>query len=173
MELNAIKSLLEKYWEGETSLAEEKTLKAYFAQPDIAPELQAYQAFFDYTKSEKELELSLDFDEKLLSKMNASTPQLTIATRTRTRTIFRWISSAAAMFLLCLASYIAYNGYEKTEQKPGAKVIILDDAADAEEAYEKVKAALLLVSNKMNKGKTEAVNGLNKINVIDKVRNKK
>jgi len=42
-----IEQLLEKYWNGETSLAEEKKLKAYFGQHPGAPEAQYFRKIVD------------------------------------------------------------------------------------------------------------------------------
>jgi hypothetical protein len=44
--MDNIKELLQKYFNGETSLAEEETLKCYFATPDVADELKQYIPLF-------------------------------------------------------------------------------------------------------------------------------
>lgn len=41
-----IEELLERYFEAQTSLEEEKQLKAYFNQLEVAPHLQEYQPLF-------------------------------------------------------------------------------------------------------------------------------
>ena len=46
MEHNTIVDLLEKYWEGTSSLQEEQELKDYFAKEQVSPELKEYQPFF-------------------------------------------------------------------------------------------------------------------------------
>ena len=40
MESHTIEKLVEKYFSGETSIAEEKQLKDYFSSPDVAPHLE-------------------------------------------------------------------------------------------------------------------------------------
>jgi len=42
------KAVLEKYWAGETTIAEEKALKAYFSSNQISEELLPYAALFQY-----------------------------------------------------------------------------------------------------------------------------
>ena len=45
MEFNKMEALLEKYFEGETSIAEENELKDYFSSSNVAPHLEQYQSF--------------------------------------------------------------------------------------------------------------------------------
>lgn len=45
--------LLEKYFEGETTIEEEKALKAYFNAPGVAPEHQAMAPLFQMLRNEK------------------------------------------------------------------------------------------------------------------------
>ena len=46
MELANIEKLLEKYLNAETTIAEEKMLKNYFLNDNVAPHLIEYQALF-------------------------------------------------------------------------------------------------------------------------------
>lgn len=48
MDLRSIEKLLDKYFQAETSVAEENELKAYFASPDVAPHLEQYRPLFGY-----------------------------------------------------------------------------------------------------------------------------
>lgn len=48
MELNKIEILIEKYFEGNSNLEEEKELKKYFALEEVAPELAKYRVVFGY-----------------------------------------------------------------------------------------------------------------------------
>ena len=54
MELIKIEYLLEKYFQGETSIAEEKELRTYFSSSDVAQHLEQYKAIFGYYKLAKE-----------------------------------------------------------------------------------------------------------------------
>jgi hypothetical protein len=44
MELNKIERLVEKYFDGETSVEEEKELRKYFASTDVASHLMQYKS---------------------------------------------------------------------------------------------------------------------------------
>jgi hypothetical protein len=48
MELNKIEPLLEKYFDGLTSIAEEKELTNYFSSSNVAQHLLQYQSIFGY-----------------------------------------------------------------------------------------------------------------------------
>ncbi len=82
MELTKIEQLLEKYFEATTTVAEEKTLKAYFSSNDVAGHLKAYEPIFvQLTKAKNET-----FTKRvpLKSKNN----------------LYKWMSVAAAITLL-------------------------------------------------------------------------
>ena len=55
MELQKIRDLLEKYEAGETSLAEEKKLREYFAKNELPDSLKPYQLIFGFSEIEKKL----------------------------------------------------------------------------------------------------------------------
>ncbi|MCA1967282.1 MAG: hypothetical protein LDL23_11640, partial [Flavobacterium sp.] len=61
MELKLVEQLLEKYFQGETTIAEEKQLKAYFSSNDVAPHLAKYQSLFGYFETQK----GTQFEQKL------------------------------------------------------------------------------------------------------------
>jgi len=60
MESAVIEQLLEKYFEGETTLAQEQELRAYFSSDLVAEHLKAYQPMFAYFNREKEQTLVLN-----------------------------------------------------------------------------------------------------------------
>ena len=53
-EIIEIKELLDRYYEGETSDADEQHLREYFTADGVAAELQPYRSIFAYLKHEKE-----------------------------------------------------------------------------------------------------------------------
>ena len=64
MEFNNINNLLEKYFEGETSIAEEKKLKAYFNSYEVKEEHIEYAPLFGFFAEARQIEFpgELDFD---------------------------------------------------------------------------------------------------------------
>ena len=71
MDYNAIQILLKKYWEGESSLKEEKILFNYFNQELIDKRLIQHQSIFKYIKKEKKKELKTTLNSELSEKNNS------------------------------------------------------------------------------------------------------
>ena len=68
MDYKYINQLLDRYWNGETSLEEEKILRTFFSQDELPAELKPYQALFSYETNEGEQEtLADDFDQKMMA----------------------------------------------------------------------------------------------------------
>ncbi|MDR1738143.1 MAG: hypothetical protein LBR66_04900 [Candidatus Symbiothrix sp.] len=85
MNRNKMNLLLEKYFEGQTSLSEEERLRSYFESESVPPEWQPYQALFQYFASER------------VQEKPATEPVRRHNTR---RLLLRWGSLAAACLLL-------------------------------------------------------------------------
>lgn len=100
MELANIEKLLEKYLNAETTIAEEKTLKNYFSNGNVAPHLEEYQALFGYFST---------------SKQERFTKTIQLNSKKRN---WKWLSVAASVILLVSV----YNGYENIQQRKAEKV---------------------------------------------------
>jgi len=100
MESAKIEKLLEKYYEAETSLQEEKILKEYFSGSEIPAHLQEHKDMFNY------------FDNSLLETSNRSI-------KLTKRTIaLRWLSIAAMLvFFISVYSLYQQNEAEKQEAR--------------------------------------------------------
>ncbi|WP_431161594.1 hypothetical protein [Flagellimonas beolgyonensis] len=95
MELGNIEKILEKYFEASTTVAEERTLREYFAQDSVAPHLERYRPMFNYFSIAKE--------EKY-------TKQVPLKPRVN---YYKWLSVAAAVVL----TFGLYFGKEYQERK--------------------------------------------------------
>lgn len=98
--MDNIKELLQKYFDGETSLAEEAVLKSYFANDNIANELKQYQPIFVcFTDVATENLPDLQFEEAFRKQ---------IATRRKHHGVLYhialWSSAAAASVVLAMGS---------------------------------------------------------------------
>ena len=97
MELANIEKLLDKYLNAETTLQEETTLRNYFTEGNVAPELQEYSYMFNYfinTKDETYTK-TIQLEPKKSKKRN-----------------FKWLSVAASIMLL-FSVFIGKNEYDK------------------------------------------------------------
>jgi hypothetical protein len=145
MEFNKMEALLEKYFEGETSIAEENELKNYFSSLNIAPHLEQYKPLFEYFAEAKKG--SFDKDVPLISKKKKAA----------------WLSIAASIVVLLGAgTYTYFNGNEVKENKE------LGTYEDPKEALEATQKALAMLSNHVNTG----VEGIQYIQVYEITKNK-
>ncbi|PXY39935.1 hypothetical protein DMB65_15590 [Flavobacterium cheongpyeongense] len=132
MELNKIENRLEKYFQGETSVAEENELKAYFSSPNVAQHLKQYQSIFGYFSQEKEQKM---------------TQEIPLQTKKRNVT---WLSIVASIvFLLGIGSfyYLSNNSTNAVVAKSE-----LGTYNNPEEAFVATQKALALLSNNVNAG---------------------
>jgi len=100
MELANIEKLLEKYENAETTIAEEKELKNYFSNGNVAPHLEEYQVMFGYFSTSK-------------NERYTKTIQLNSQKKS-----WKWLSVAASVILLVSV----YNGYENIQQRKAERV---------------------------------------------------
>ena len=67
MDYKYIEQLLERYWQGETTLQEEASLRAFFSQDDVPASLMKYKSLFDCGLQEETL--GDDFDARILDSI--------------------------------------------------------------------------------------------------------
>jgi len=132
MELDKIENILEKYFQGETTIAEENQLKEYFSSPDVAQHLEQYKPLFGYFSQVKQ---------------QKSTQEIPLQTKKRN---VAWLSIAASVVvLLGIGTYLFVS--EKTTDQVVAQSE-LGTYDDPEEALAATQKALALLSNKVNVG---------------------
>ena len=152
MNIEAIKRLVEKYFEGETSLQEEAQLVEYFNGDEIVAELKHYQPLFQFFKAEKSILLNESVAGKVLA---VGKPIKTLHILRGSGMFWR---AAAAVFILGISSYFITKQFENPNRKcvaDNCRVKVYDETDDPQKAFEEVEAALKLVSKKMKKGTDE------------------
>lgn len=196
-----IQTLLDRYWEGETTLEEERALKAYFASGQVDERLRSVAPLFQALREEQ-------------------TVQYTKPKTVELRPVhFAWqkLAAAASVALLLAAGLWWWSGKEKLvqeqiveqpatppqqilpQEKPVAedtKIAATEETKppvlakktgikrkkpatakpldpETEQAMEEIMAALALVSSKIKKGKQEAAKGAIHLEAVDKVFKKK
>lgn len=130
MESDKINALLEKYFEGETTIAEENELKKYFSSAVVAPHLQQYQSLFGYYTSETKQK----FEPKLMLQSSKKSK-------------ITWIAVAASVVVLLGVGIYTFNNVsnETTYHELGTY-------DDPEEAFKETQKALAMLSNNVNVG---------------------
>lgn len=106
-----IEELINKYFEGDTSAAEEKQLREYFSSADVAPEWIAYKPLFAYFNEEIEKE----HKEGIAVNKHVSLPQRAFyiisgiaATVLILLSINYWVNPSSTRF--CAENYVIING---------------------------------------------------------------
>lgn len=159
-----IDQILKLYWEGETSLDDEKLLKAYFASDEVKEEHKSLQPLFGFFSSESELSLSHFDEEELVSKISQAKVVNFRSNRIKS------IIGIAASFLI-LAGYLTYfqprniTGSEDTIY--AGKYTVLDEESDTQEAYEITRQALAMLSHTLNKSQNDLSKNLAPVSKMD------
>nr|WP_315225028.1 hypothetical protein [uncultured Flavobacterium sp.] len=132
MELNNIENIIEKYFQGETSIAEEKQLKDYFSSSNVAQHLEQYKPIFGYFSQVKE---------------QKSTQEIPLQTKKRN---VAWLSIAASVAVLLGIGTFSYVSEKNTTTVVAQSELGTYD--NPEEALEATQKALALLSNNVNVG---------------------
>lgn len=126
MELKQIEILLEKYFEGETTLQEEKELKAYFSSNNVAPHLDMYVPMFTNFQKQKEIQFTK-----------------ALPLQPRKQNNVKWIGVAASVVVL-FGTLLYFNNQNTSKD--------LGTFSSPEEAFLETQKALHMVSLEVNKG---------------------
>lgn len=138
MDYKYISQLLDRYWQGETTLEEEQILRSFFSQLCIPEELQKYRSLFIYEQTEKHTNtLGDDFDERMLALIDE--PETVKARRVTMKERFAPFFKAAAMVAIILTlSQAAQYSFQSTPgpapavstgaSRPGGSVALTDSA---------------------------------------------
>lgn len=122
---NNIETLLDSYFDGNTSLQEETILKEYFAKKDVPEHLQQYQAMFAYFAQNKK--------EKAPQNIQVKPKYKTLN--------FSWLPKVAVVLLLLAFGYFLFLKRQSDAEKKEAQIAFLE-----------TQKALKLVSQTLNKG---------------------
>lgn len=151
MDYRRIEDLLEKYWACETSIVEEKELKAFFKNEQVPKQFKDTASLFQYFEMESsQKKLGTDFDQQILNQLDENEPKK----ETKVVYWFNTYAKVAAVILMVIALSFFVTHTIQQEQK---KAQIADTFENPEDAFEETKKALLLISNKIGKGKTQMV----------------
>jgi hypothetical protein len=133
MECNKIEILLEKYFQGETTIAEEKELRAYFSSSDVAAHLEQHKPLFGYFSVAKE-----EKSREVLSEFKT--------VRSKKRSFTGLYIAASVLLLLGIGTYV-YNRDNPVSEKQE-----LGTYDDPKVAFKETQKALALLSIHVNTG---------------------
>ena len=137
MNTREIEILLDKYFEGESTLNDEKVLKDFFSSGNVPEHLKEYIGIFGYFEIEKQVKLDPDFEEKILDKLTSGN-QIPFYQNRR----FWYYFTGIAASLLFVFTIIYESNFTKNRYTQQEKQL----------AYNQTKHALAYVSAKINQG---------------------
>ena len=147
MDKKVISELLEKYFDGSSSLQEEETLKRAFSEDESLIKDFPEGAVFYYLKAEEKVKGNVDLpDLKVRSFWSASS--------------YRWAATLLLGIGLSWGMW-SYNQYQQFDNPV--------EIQDPELAMIEAKKALALVSKKLNHGKTQVAQPVRKYKEVTPV----
>ncbi len=140
MDYKYIEQLLERYFQCDTSIDEERILRTFFAQKDVPAALLPYRDLFACPQSiMRDEHLSEDFDERILNIIGEQeTPHvkaIAITMSMRLRPLFKAAACVAVVISLALTAQMPYRQAE------------LKDAQQFAEAHRKDSLAVTAAGN--------------------------
>lgn len=153
-----IQKLLEKFYDGLTTEAEEALLKDYFLSDNVAETLSEERAIF-LAMCESEVVVPADLASKLDRQINQWNTIERTTRKTITRNGMRWIVGIAASILVLVAVGVFID---KHEQKQLSSTEEIDTYDNPEDAYATTRKALTKFSKSLNKGLQVVENATNK-----------
>lgn len=126
MEFARIEKLLEAYFEGNTTLEEEKSLRKYFTSGTVAPQFQQYQLLFETFMVARE---EVSHRDLILPKSNVLN-----------RKVWWYGIAASAVAAIMIASFM-FSGPSLSHEEKEALM-----------AFNESKKAMLLLSENFNNG---------------------
>lgn len=159
MNTREIEGLLEKFYNGTSSLSEEKRLRDFFRGTDVPGHLKSHQPLFEFFEEERQLETGKIFSvEQLLNQpdgQSGETPVFSIVKK-RGRVLF-FPGIAATILLLISVLYAWQHELFHTEKSRR-------NSFNTELAYTNASEALLMVSSNLNTGLAQ----ISRLQMVDK-----
>lgn len=129
MESQKIEQVLDAYFEGTTSIEEEKFLQEYFNSEEVAPHLEMYKEMFAFFATAK-------------SEQTQTIPEIAHVKKQAFPALMKnWVAIAALLVVALGVTFFINNNSNK---------ISTAEQREAEIAYEKTKEALDFISYQFN-----------------------
>lgn len=119
-----IEQLIERYFAAETTVAEERILRAFFAECEVPNHLAQYAPLFAFTAEEAKSSdaLGADFDEKVIARLRAKGDMPEVHVRAMKMTLAArlrpfWRAAAAVVLLVAIGT-TAREAVDKTTTTP-------------------------------------------------------
>lgn len=153
-----IYDLLEKYWNCETSLQEEKELQQFFSGGDVPEEFRQYTPLFSYINEEQLVLLSEGFDERLQNALREEGKKQYITIR-----IFRPLLRIAVSLLLIIGMGVSFYFISMQDNRPQ----FVETFEDPNAAMQHAAFALEKLSHALRKSESASLETIQFIDDLD------
>jgi hypothetical protein len=148
--IEKVRKMLERFYQGETSLEEERWLQDYLSSTTVPEEFLADKELFKaFEESEESISVPGDLNSKILATIDREEHR---QLKSRRISLFS-LSGLAAGLLALIAVYVFFLRTDDPAQLAGNQMV--DTYEDPMDAYEEAKKTLAFVSNKLNAGTSE------------------
>jgi hypothetical protein len=157
MEKMTVIALLDKYWQAETTLGEEKALAEYFRGASIDPELEQYREVFAFFEAEAQVMASPGLGDRILRHIGIADE----APVRRIRSFGGGLLAAAAVIAAVVIGLFVLTPAQERGVGAGSALAtvrhggIQDTYDDPEQALAVVRHALLVASTHLNESRQE------------------
>ncbi len=139
MEMQEIKQLLQHYFNGESTMAEERQLEKYFQSGNVAEELREYTEFFSGISRLSDAERDEALEGEIMDFILKNEPVV----KPKSRWLWQTISGIAASIIIVVGGVLFYQ-----QDKESFK----DTFDNPEEAYAYAEQTLGYISEQYNRG---------------------
>lgn len=146
MEFNKVRELLDRYWDGTSTLEEEEALRSFFSRDisNLPADLKEAQPLFRYFAAEEHIPMPVFPDIEIAV---AQTPDRPV----RQMIWQHWMKYAAILLVAVGIGYAARQA-ESRQDRIMASLSEQDTYDDPEKAFAVTQKALQLLSRNLNKG---------------------
>lgn len=146
MDSRKIEELLQRYWNCETSLEEEKILKEHFRNSPVPDGIKDSASWFHYIDLQKKKSLNdVAFDGAVMSKVNSKSS-------TSRRLLYNSMRIAAGIIVVMVAVWFIHSEIRSDIQTTE----VVDTYEDPQAAFEETKKALLMISKTFGSAEEQA-----------------
>jgi hypothetical protein len=157
MDSKRLEELLQRYWDCETSLNEERELRNYFCNEPVPEQWKEAATLFHYFEKQRELNLKGNFDESVIQQIK--TP------KGRTINLVQISLRIAAGVAVVLAAIFFVR---QEIRKESNELVFEDTYDDPQKALEETKKALMMISKGFGRAEAQA----KKINMLNEAQDK-
>lgn len=131
MDYKYIEQLIDRYFEGETTLEEEHILREFFAQGEVPEHLRQWQQLFRSEAELSEAHLDERFDRRvmeLVGETHVEARRITLARRLRP--LFK--AAAFVAFAIVIGTAVEHATSLSTPEEPAGEAVVQDELDPSE-----------------------------------------